>query len=102
MALIGIDVEEARAAAAKYQSGSEQISTLIAELTAVNQNSLSSWTGAAKESFLAEFEQMCPYLNNFVLNNFVELISGAGVQLNRVAANFSDNDQGIASQIGLK
>ena len=97
MSMISIDVQEAQAAAAKYQSASEQITAIISELTAVNQSQLGSWVGVSKEKFLLQFEEMRPFLSNFV-----ELIQGAGAQLNSVATNFGEHDQTLGSQMGLK
>ena len=95
--MIAINVDEALLAAQKFQGSAEQVTTIIAELSAVNQNNLTSWQGASKEKFLAQFEEMRPYLNNFV-----ELISGASAQLTSIASGFGDHDQTLAQQIGVK
>ena len=97
MAMISINTEEALAASQKFQSAAEQVNTIIAELRAVNQNNLTGWVGMSKERFLTQFEEMQPYLNNFV-----ELITGASMQLNKIAAGFGDADQGMAGQLGLR
>jgi WXG100 family type VII secretion target len=97
MAIISINTDEALAVSQKFQSASEQVTGIINELSAMNQNNLTGWVGESKERYLVQFEEMRPYLNNFV-----ELILGASGQLAKVAAGFGETDTGIASQMGLK
>ncbi|MCL1851536.1 MAG: WXG100 family type VII secretion target [Peptococcaceae bacterium] len=64
--MISIDVQEAYGVAAKYEGAGTLVAEKIGELRTANEGELTQWVGQSKDSFIARFEELRPYMDQFV------------------------------------
>ncbi|MGX9134443.1 WXG100 family type VII secretion target [Rummeliibacillus sp. JY-2-4R] len=89
--------QELKSRATKYGSSSDQIKTILSELSALQDQLRSEWEGKAFEQFDVQFEQLKPKVNNFA-----ELLHDIKVQLDNTADAVEQHDLQLSKNFGLQ
>lgn len=95
MSRIKLTPEELRTSATKYTQGSENITSVLNQLTSEQETIRSNWEGTAFTSFDNQFNELTPKIQEFA-----QLLQDINAQLNKVAEIIETTDQDIAAQIG--
>ena len=94
MVQIKLTLEELRTSAVKYTSGSDQVTEVLNNLSAEQENIRSNWEGTAFDSFDEQFISLRPKIQEFA-----QLLQDINTQLNQVADIIEQTDQDISARI---
>jgi len=89
--------QELKSKATKYGSSSDQIRTILDELSNLQEQLRSEWEGKAFERFDDQFEQLKPKVKNFA-----QLLNQIKDQLDQTADAVEQHDVQLSKNFGLQ
>lgn len=93
---IAMDVEELYAKSAEFTSESSEVEAMVSRLDTMITTLRETWEGDASAAFEEQYREIEPSVKALG-----ELLNTIGGQLTTIATTMQDQDQAIASKLGL-
>lgn len=94
---IRVSPETLKERARSYGQASNEVNTILTNLTRLQEQLRSEWEGQAFQGFDAQFQELKPKVQNFA-----ELLQQINVQLDRTADAMTQRDIELQQGFGLK
>lgn len=96
MGQIRVSPETLQTRAREYNKASNEVNSILSNLTGLQQTLASEWEGQAFQGFDNQFNELKPKVQNFA-----ELMQQINVQLDKTAQAMQQHDQDLSRNFGL-